>query len=102
MSAGLKTLIRRRDDLIKQIDSLNIRLDEINSLIDSLQNRERQDLASALNVLLEQAGDAGLTVNEAVEKADLNKGSVAATLSKMKSAGLVTKRGARYIKASSD
>lgn len=97
MSANLKRLQERREALVKEIETLNARLAELDEVIDLIRENQRPDLTETLNILLNKAGDKGLTVEEATEMGGFNKSSVAATLSRMKRTGRVTKRKTRYI-----
>lgn len=97
MSANLKRLEQRRESLTKEIETLKARLEELNAVIDLMREQQRPDLTQTLNILLNNAGEEGLTVEEATEMGGFNKSSVAVTLSRMKKAGRVIKRRTRYI-----
>ena len=97
MSTNLKRLVERRESLTKEMETLQARLEELDAVIDLMRDQQRPDLTQTLNVLLNNAGERGLTVEEATEMGGFNKSSVAVTLSRMKKAGRVVKRRTRYI-----
>ena len=97
MSTNLKRLVERRESLTKEMETLKARLEELDAVIDLMRDQQRPDLTQTLNVLLNNAGERGLTVEEATEMGGFNKSSVAVTLSRMKKAGRVVKRRTRYI-----
>lgn len=100
MAATLKQLNERRNILAKEISTLQARLEELDAVIEILKNQGRPDVAGTVNALLDQAGQQGLTVDEVVAQSQLNRGSVAVTLSRLKSAGLLVKEDNRYKKVS--
>lgn len=99
MNARIKQLEERRSELLIEMESLKARLEELDGVLTILKGGEgRTDLVGTLNRLLDEAGDQGLTVDEAVELGDLNKASAAVALSRMKAAGTVIRQDNRYVK----
>lgn len=98
MNTRIKQLEERRSELLIEMESLKARLEELDGVLAILKGEGRTDLVGTLNRLLDEAGDNGLTVDEAVELGDLNKASAAVALSRMKATGTVVRKDNRYVK----
>lgn len=81
-----------------EMEGIKARLDEVDTIIAMLKDKGRTDVVGTLNALLDEAGEDGISVDDAVERGDLNKASAAVALSRMKTAGTVVRKDSRYIK----
>ncbi len=101
----MKQLIDRRQKLAQDIEHLQQRLEEVDGMIELMgddHSRERKEVTPVLIELLKEAGDAGLTAREAVNRAlakgfELNSSSIAVILSRMKREGDLVRSNGRYI-----
>ena len=99
MGAGmtyLSELKKRRLELTQQIIALEARVAELDQAIEMFKAQRRPDVMGTINGLLEEAVPDGLSVEEIVNKSGLNKGSVAVTLSRLKTDGVLKYVNGKY------
>lgn len=113
-AASLRLLEDRRNQLRAELGAVKARLDEVENLLRAMggegapepmmtvpSRTKRGDLNNIVLTLCEQAGEAGLSSAECVEKANwagtpLKPASVSSLLSRLKADGVLMYDGERY------